>query len=450
MAADLATRRARGQRAALRRRPPLELRRLRVARARPRVRHQRLRRDAAGPWEWDVKRLAASVEIAGRDHGLRAAAAPDASCAGRRARVPRGDAQLRRDAQPRGLVRAPGRGGDPRRRWRARRAEDRERAERRTPRRARRTACARCPSSPTRSTASAADHQRPAARRAARRPRPGARRAALEERSASCSRAYRRTLRPDRRHLLERYRFVDIARKVVGVGSVGTRAWIVLLLGRDDDDPLVLQVKEARPSVLEPYAPRARYANQGQRVVEGQRLMQAASDMLLGWLHATGSTARRATSTSASCGTGRARRRSSDEPRRAAPCTAQLCGWTLARAHARSGDRIAIAAYLGRGRRLRPGARRRSPRPTPTRTSATTASSPRRSAAAASPPRPAPSDQLRASAIQRGERQRRLGGSRVRAAAGSLPTQRSAVRASAEGVCGVESIIRPNSAHPTF
>ena len=95
--------------------------------------------------------------------------------------------------------------------------------------------------------------------------------------------AYRRTLQRDRRRLLDGYRYVHLARKVVGVGSVGTRAWIVLLLGRDDQDPLVLQVKEAQPSVLEPYAGRSEHPNQGQRVVEGQRLMQAASDIFLGW-----------------------------------------------------------------------------------------------------------------------------------------------------------------------
>src|SRR5262249_19158607 len=101
-------------------------------------------------------------------------------------------------------------------------------------------------------------------------------------------REYRRTLPRDRRTLLERYRYVDAARKVVGVGSVGTRAWIVLMLGRNDDDPLFLQAKEAQASVLEPFAGKSKFANHGQRVVEGQRLMQAASDILLGWLRTTG------------------------------------------------------------------------------------------------------------------------------------------------------------------
>ena len=96
-------------------------------------------------------------------------------------------------------------------------------------------------------------------------------------------RAYRRTLETDRRHLLEQFRFVDLARKVVGVGSVGTRAWIALFLGVDDQDPLFLQVKEAQPSVLEQFAGKSTYSNCGQRVVAGQRVMQATSDIFLGW-----------------------------------------------------------------------------------------------------------------------------------------------------------------------
>ena len=101
-------------------------------------------------------------------------------------------------------------------------------------------------------------------------------------------RAYRRTLSPDRRRLLERYRYVHAARKVVGVGSVGARAWIVLMLGRDDADPLFLQVKEAQASVLEPFLGKSTFAKHGQRVVEGQRLTQAASDILLGWIRVAG------------------------------------------------------------------------------------------------------------------------------------------------------------------
>ena len=121
-------------------------------------------------------------------------------------------------------------------------------------------------------------------------------------------RGYRRTLQPDRKRLLEEFRYVDLARKVVGVGSVGTRCWILLLLGRDDGDPLFLQVKETGPSVLEPLLGRSQFRNHGQRVVEGQRLMQAASDIFLGWIrNKAGWTAGSATSMSGSSGTGRRR-----------------------------------------------------------------------------------------------------------------------------------------------
>jgi uncharacterized protein (DUF2252 family) len=157
-------------------------------------------------------------------------------------------------------------------------------------------------------------------------------------------RAYRRTLQDDRRLLLERFEVVDVARKVVGVGSVGTRAFIVLLQGRDAQDPLFLQIKEATASVLEPYVGRSRYRQHGERVVQGQRLMQAASDIYLGWT------------------------RGREESRNfywrqlrdmkgsvlvdvmtplGLSFYARICGWTLARAHARSGDPVAIAQYLG-------------------------------------------------------------------------------------------------------
>jgi uncharacterized protein (DUF2252 family) len=155
---------------------------------------------------------------------------------------------------------------------------------------------------------------------------------------------YRGTLQDDRRHLLERFEIVDMARKVVGVGSVGTRAFIVLLQGRDAQDPLFLQVKEATRSVLEDHLPKSRYRNPGERVVQGQRMMQAASDIFLGWTK--GVQANRYLYW----------RQLRDMKGSALVDTmsafmleyyAKLCGWTLARAHARSGDAIAIAGYLG-------------------------------------------------------------------------------------------------------
>ncbi|MFF4486685.1 DUF2252 domain-containing protein [Streptomyces sp. NPDC001544] len=163
---------------------------------------------------------------------------------------------------------------------------------------------------------------------------------------------YARTLSSERRHLLRHYHLVDIARKVVGVGSVGTRCWILLLLGRDDDDPLLLQAKEAQESVLAAHTGGEHYDNQGRRVVTGQRLIQTTSDIFLGWTHVMGLD-------------GRGRdfyvRQLRDwkgivQPETMDPALfalfGHLCGASLARAHARSGDPIAIAAYLGRSDRF--------------------------------------------------------------------------------------------------
>ena len=169
----------------------------------------------------------------------------------------------------------------------------------------------------------------------------------LFERIHELLRIYRRSLQSDRRQLLEQFKVVDMARKVVGVGSVGTRAWIVLLEGRDEADPLFLQAKEAQASVLERFVGKSTYASCGERVVAGQHLMQASSDIFLGWVR--------------SDGVDGVRRdfyvrqlkdwKGSVDPDRMIPDStvayARVCGWTLARAHARSGDRIAIAAYLG-------------------------------------------------------------------------------------------------------
>jgi hypothetical protein len=176
-----------------------------------------------------------------------------------------------------------------------------------------------------------------------------AERAAFRDHVRDLIRGYRRTLETDRRHLLEGFRYVDLARKVVGVGSVGTRAWIALFLGVDDQDPLFLQIKEAQRSVLEQFVGKSTYTNCGQRVVAGQRVMQATSDIFLGWKHIPsgldgqerdfyvrqlkdwkGSFAYDGALPGGAVAYGR------------------TCGWTLARAHARSGDRIAIASYLGK------------------------------------------------------------------------------------------------------
>ncbi len=166
-------------------------------------------------------------------------------------------------------------------------------------------------------------------------------------------RDYRRTLEGHRRYMLDLYTPVHMAHKVVGVGSVGTRAWIVLLLGQGASDPLFLQVKEAARSVLEPFAGSSRFRTHGQRVVEGQRLMQAASDVFLGWLRVEDGIrggqqdyyVRQLWDQKASVPI------ESLGPSRLAEY-GRICGWTLARAHARSGDRAAIAGYLGAGDRF--------------------------------------------------------------------------------------------------
>jgi uncharacterized protein (DUF2252 family) len=161
--------------------------------------------------------------------------------------------------------------------------------------------------------------------------------------------AYRESLGDHLQQLVTSYRYVDAAHKVVGVGSVGTRAWIVLLLGRDGSDPLFLQAKEAQRSVLEPYAGASPYDHPGRRVVEGQRLMQAAGDVFLGWVSAKGLDGRERHFYVRQLWDGKG---SADVERmspRELSIYASLCGEALARAHARSGDRFAIASYLGKG-----------------------------------------------------------------------------------------------------
>jgi len=172
---------------------------------------------------------------------------------------------------------------------------------------------------------------------------------ALNESFHGLVRGYRRTLQTDRRHLLEEFQFVQIARKVVGVGSVGTRAWVVLLVGRDHDDPLILQAKEAEASVLEEFVGRSTYANHGARVVAGQHLMQAASDIFLGYQRIEGPDG---VSRDYYLRQLRDWKGSFEVEGSIPPGLTKyvaVCARALARAHARSGDRIAIAGYLGTG-----------------------------------------------------------------------------------------------------
>jgi uncharacterized protein (DUF2252 family) len=161
--------------------------------------------------------------------------------------------------------------------------------------------------------------------------------------------SYRETLPSDRQHLLHGYRLRDMARKVVGVGSVGTRAWVLLMTGADDGDPLFLQAKEAELSVLEHHLGRSRFRSHGRRVVEGQRLMQAASDIFLGWCSTVGIDGRSHDFYVRQLWDGKLSLEVETMTARLLEIYARVCGWTLARAHARSGDRVAIAAYLGAG-----------------------------------------------------------------------------------------------------
>jgi uncharacterized protein (DUF2252 family) len=159
---------------------------------------------------------------------------------------------------------------------------------------------------------------------------------------------YRGSIDPQQQALLDRYRFVDAGHKVVGVGSVGTRAWIALMMGRDHGDPLFLQVKQATDSVLEPFAGPSAYAEHGRRVVTGQRLMQTAGDIFLGWLQGVGLDGVERHFYVRQLWDGKGSAEIEAQSPAAMEGYAELCGWTLARAHARSGDRAAIAAYLGK------------------------------------------------------------------------------------------------------
>ncbi len=298
-----------------------------------------------GPWEWDVKRLAASVEVAGRGNGF-----------GRKQRqeivlatVARYRRAMRRLAGL-GEIEA----------WQAPAEVDelRERYQAILNRRERRLADADLARASDRAGLQALDKL---IRMVDGQPRfavdppllvpvadlPGAQIAAgLEAHLNGIIANYRRTLEWDRHFLIGKYQVVDMARKVVGVGSVGMRCWIVLLTGRDQEDRLFLQVKEAVPSVLSEFIGPSPYPSQGERVVAGQRLMQAAGDVFLGWHPSRGGVAhdyyvRQLRDWKFSLVV-------EDMDPRTMRTYAELCGQSLARAHARSGDRIAIGAYLGK------------------------------------------------------------------------------------------------------
>lgn len=298
-----------------------------------------------GPWEWDVKRLSASLVIAARANGF-----DDTE----RARIVRSSVRSYREA----MIRFAGMSNL--NVWYAKIGEDRlEALAAAGSKRGRKNLVRALDKARTRDSVQAFGRL---TRIVDGRPRiaadpplivpagdllPEVERSALEEQFRGLIKRYGRTLPSNRRFLLEDYRLADVARKVVGVGSVGTRCWIFLLLGRDGSDPLFLQAKEADTSVLAPHVGASQYSNQGERVVSGQRLMQATSDIFLGWERVDGIDGRRRDFYV---------RQLRDwkgiaVPERMRPkdmrVFGDVCGATLARAHARSGDRIAIAAYLG-------------------------------------------------------------------------------------------------------
>jgi uncharacterized protein (DUF2252 family) len=301
-----------------------------------------------GPWEWDVKRLAASFEIAGRDRGVDPAA--------RRGIVAAGVAEYRARMAQAATMRnldvwyahiEVGKlfselKGSMTKKQQAKASKNLAKARTRDSMQAfsklttvvdgqRRIVADPPLIVPIEDLAAAAGGERP-----------------FEAELRELIRSYRRTLETDRRVLLEEFEYVHAARKVVGVGSVGTRAWILLLLGRDGQDPLFLQAKEAQESVLERFVGKSKYPNHGQRVVAGQRLMQAASDIFLGWQRVTGLDGQTRDFYLRQLRDWKGSADVDTMPASTMSLYSRVCGATLARAHARSGDRIAIAAYLGR------------------------------------------------------------------------------------------------------
>ena len=300
-----------------------------------------------GPWEWDVKRLAASFEIAGRNRGFAAAERRKIVLAG----VAEYRTRLKQAAGMRNLDV-----------WYAHIDADQLFAQLKASVTAKQRAKAQATLAKARTrdsmqAFSKLTHEVDGQPQIIADPPlivpiedllpDGRERAGVEDELRGLIRSYRRTLETDRRQLLEDFDYVHAARKVVGVGSVGTRAWILLMQGRDGQDPLFLQAKQAEESVLERFVGKSKYTNHGQRVVAGQRLMQAASDIFLGWERLTGFDDQARDYYIRQL---RDWKGSADVDTMAASMMtlySQMCAAALARAHARSGDRIAIASYLG-------------------------------------------------------------------------------------------------------
>jgi uncharacterized protein (DUF2252 family) len=303
-----------------------------------------------GPFEWDVKRLAASVAIGARDRGFKKRerrAAVLASVGAYRTAMADFDAMNELDVWYSRLDVTDIAG-----RWQQKVSkENRRRAEK---------AVAKARNKDSLRALERLTETRDGKLRIADRPpllvpigklaeREGADPDAIAAMMERLLGEYQGTLDHQARVLAERYRYVDAAHKVVGVGSVGTRAWIALLLGRGAGDPLFLQVKEAGPSVLEPFAGASRFRHHGHRVVAGQRLTQAAGDVLLGWLRAEGLDGEQRDFYVRQLWDGKGSAEIESMGPQTMTVYAGLCGWSLARAHARTGDRAAISSYLGKG-----------------------------------------------------------------------------------------------------
>ena len=310
-----------------------------------------------GPFEWDVKRLVGELRGRGPRPRLRRQGAGVDQPRGR-TRLTASRSRVRRDGQSRSLVRANGR----RRRRPLRSRKRREGASSAYERNLAKTRAKDSLKALAKLTEIVEGELRIVSDPPVVVPIEevaGERAHEFEDFLRNVIRAYRRTLPGDRRKLLERYRYVHAARKVVGVGSVGTRAYIMLMLGRDDGDPLFLQFKEAEASVLEPFLGKSEYANHGQRVVEGQRLTQAASDIMLGWIRAEGDRQGQARLLRAPAvgreGIGADR---ADGARRCSPATRGSAAPSSPVPMRDRATRIAIASYLGTQRHVRPRAGR--------------------------------------------------------------------------------------------
>jgi uncharacterized protein (DUF2252 family) len=300
-----------------------------------------------GPWEWDVKRLAASLAVAGRDRGFddrERRSAVEASVRSYR--------EAMRDFADEGNLEVwySRMDGDRINRWLAEASHRAVKNFRSGVKKAEaKTSLRAFDKLTTRVNGHVQLISDPPLVVPLAELLPGRKGEVVRDSLTTLLRRYGKSLPLDRQHLLEGFELVDFGRKVVGVGSVGTRAWIALLEGRDGQDPLFLQAKEADPSVLERFVGRSKFDNHGRRVVEGQRLMQSASDIFLGWVRVEGIDGQMRDFYVRQLWDHKGSADIEDMSARTLALYAEICGWTLAKAHACSGDRVAIAAYLGKG-----------------------------------------------------------------------------------------------------